>query len=167
MLLKVREPVPYFLKAYETWIILKGSSAQEDSDLKNPDVMRCHGFSQHLMHSTLTLNHHAQTLKDTYSDLALMLPDATPVSEDTPVFCLTHDSIKQTRGKLYELKNVFTSLCDKLEIQKQLVLASQPEKLARFKTMLQELYILTAKLPKTVTQVDAATRIQSAIESSI
>jgi len=47
----------YFYKAYETFIMLKGSSQVDDqSDMKNSEILRVQGFSQNLIYKILQFN---------------------------------------------------------------------------------------------------------------
>ena len=64
MLIQCETQSPYFVRAYETFILLKSSSqSDEDADLKNLDVLRVQGFSQHLMHATLETTIKIQSLR--------------------------------------------------------------------------------------------------------
>ncbi len=56
LLIQCNKQSSYFVRAYETFILLKSSSQSDDNaDLKNIDVRRVQGFSQHLMHTTLEI----------------------------------------------------------------------------------------------------------------
>lgn len=75
LLLECSSQTPYFYKAYETYLILKSSSeSQEHTDLKNADVLRCQGFSQHLMHKTLELTLKLQRFKTLAADVDAFAP---------------------------------------------------------------------------------------------
>lgn len=75
LMLECSSQTPYFYKAYETYLILKSSSeSQEHTDLKNTDVLRCQGFSQHLMHKTLQMTLQLQKFRALTSELDVLTP---------------------------------------------------------------------------------------------
>lgn len=68
----------YYYKAHELLIITEASSqVDENSDLKNADIIRIQGFTQSLMHQILTMNKHLRDLQlqtDNLSESVRKLP---------------------------------------------------------------------------------------------
>jgi hypothetical protein len=102
MIVECKSPTPYFLKAYEVYLMLRGTTQSEEfTDLKNTDVLRCQGFGHHLMHQILTHNLAVQQLKETTS-LMDQFPGSypEPQREDEPQFLLSEASCKQLQKHL-------------------------------------------------------------------
>ena len=60
----------YFYKAHELLIITESSSqVDENSDLKNADIIRIQGFSQSLMHQVLKMNKELRLLQEKRDEL--------------------------------------------------------------------------------------------------
>jgi hypothetical protein len=123
LLIECKKQAPYFVKAYETFILLKSSSQSDDkADLKNIDVLRVQGFSQHLMHATLEMTLKIQSLEEELKHLDFVPTLHVISSSDVPTvlqqFGLTND--KKLVSLLAKFKALIESFTSKASILAQL-----------------------------------------------